>query len=141
MWGVHMQVHSSRAWRNGPTRLSRALAGVLVSRASLCLDVMAGNSSPSPSFFPTRSHALFRHNLQRQVAVLVSYPHQGSQWGLPRPLTPMQRTGELETLTQLHKINTGRLGPGPGQGRAAGLWAIPLGIRSGGKQRLCLVST
>lgn len=66
------QSTSSRAWRNGPARLSRALAGVLVSRASLCLDVMASNSSPSPSLFPTQSHVLFHQDLQRQVVVLVS---------------------------------------------------------------------
>ena len=52
------QPMSSRAWRNGPARLSRALAAVFTSRASLCLDVMAVDSSPFPSHFPIVSCAL-----------------------------------------------------------------------------------
>lgn len=63
------QPTSSRAWRNGPARLSRALATVFTSRASLCLDVMAVDSSPFPSHFPTQSHVLFQHDLERQVVI------------------------------------------------------------------------
>lgn len=61
------QSTSSRAWRNRPARLSRALAAVFTSRASLCLDEIAVNSSPFPSLFPTQSPVIFQHDLERQV--------------------------------------------------------------------------